>query len=141
MTVTLPENIDQRIMKRITILSTIICVLATACAQRPDDVAFIRDMYDKVLYEDYAFLEDHCSKNLLAKLSEAYDYDGDGYAVWEFRSGAQDGPGDEHAVIGIEDQGNGWYGYTAIDMGITFRKRIKISHEGGKIIIDDIADD
>jgi len=118
-----------------------ICALATACTQRPDDSEFIRDMYEKCLYEDYDFLEQHCSRSLLAKLSEAYDYEGDGYAVWEFRSGAQDGPSNEHTVISIEDEGDGWYRYKAIDMGITFTKKIKISHEGGAIMIEDIADD
>lgn len=115
--------------------------LATACTQSPDDMGFIRDMYEKVLYEDYGFLEKHCTEGLLTKLSEAYDYEGDGYAVWEFRSGAQDGPGDEHSVISIEDQGDGWYRYVAMDMGLTFTKRIRLSHEGGKTMIEDIADD
>jgi len=117
------------------------CALATACTQSPDDMGFIRDMYEKVLYEDYGFLEKHCTEGLLTKLSEAYDYEGDGYAVWEFRSGAQDGPSDEHSVISIEDQGNGWYRYVAMDMGLTFTKRIRLSHEGGRTMIEDIADD
>ena len=117
------------------------CAIATACTQHTDDMEFIRDMYENVLYEDYGFLEKHCSESLLDKLSAAYDYDGEGYAVWEFRSGAQDGPSNEHAVISIEDEGDGWYRYTAVDMGITFRKRIKISHKGGKTMVEDIADD
>ncbi len=127
-------------MKKIAAIS-VMFVLAVACTRRPDDMTFIRDMYEKVLYEDYGFLEQHCSKDLLTKLSEAYDYEGDGYAVWMFRSGAQDGPGKEHAVIYIEDEGNGWYRYTALDMGITFRKRIRISHEGRMTMIEDIADE
>lgn len=128
-------------MKRIALLSIVMYALATACTQSPDDMGFIRDMYEKVLYEDYGFLEKHCTEGLLTKLSEAYDYEGDGYAVWEFRSGAQDGPSDEHSVISIEDQGNGWYRYVAMDMGLTFTKRIRLSHEGGKTMIEDIADD
>lgn len=128
-------------MKRIALLSIVMYALATACTQSPDDMGFIRDMYEKVLYEDYGFLEKHCTEGLLTKLSEAYDYEGDGYAVWEFRSGAQDGPSDEHSVISIEDQGDGWYRYVAMDMGLTFTKRIRLSHEGGKTMIEDIADD
>lgn len=127
-------------MKRITTVSIIVCALA-ACTQRPDDIKFVRDMYEKVQYEDYSFLEQHCSESLLKRLSEAYDYDGEGYAVWMFRSGAQDGPSEEHLIIHIEDEGDGWYIYTAIDMGITFRKKIKISHEGGRTMIDDVIDD
>lgn len=127
-------------MKRIAAVSVIACALAVACRQCPDEMGFIRDMYEKVLYEDYSFLEEHCSEGLLADLSDSYDYDGGGYAVWKFRSGAQDGPSDEHALISIEDEGNGWYRYTAIDMGITFTKRIKISHEGGRFMIENVAD-
>lgn len=130
---------DDMYGKRIAAVAMIVCALA-ACAQRPDDKEFIRGMYENALYEDYGFLERHCSDSLLEKLSAAYDYDGEGYAVWEFRSGAQDGPSNEHAVIGIEDEGDGWYRYTAVDMGITFRKRIRISHEGGKIKVEDIKD-
>lgn len=126
-------------MKKIA-LFTIICALAGACVHHPDDKEFIRDMYENNMYEDYTFLEQHCSKILLAKLSEEYDYDGEGYAVWKFRSGAQDGPSNEHVITSIEDEGNGWYTYTAVDMGITFTKRIRISHEGGKSVIEDIAD-
>ena len=128
-------------MKRIALLSIVMFALATACTQSPDDIGFIRDMYEKVLYEDYGFLEKHCTEDLLTKLSEAYDYEGDGYAVWEFRSGAQDGPSDEHSVMSIEDQGNGWYSYVAMDMGLTFTKRIRLSHEGRRTMIEDIADD
>lgn len=128
-------------MKRITIVSIVTCAFAVACAQHQDDSEFIRDMYENVRYEDYGFLKKHCASSLLKKLSDAYDYDGDGYAVWLFRSGAQDGPGDEHSVIHIEDNGDGWYTYTAIDMGLTFRKKIRISHDGGLTKIDDVSND
>lgn len=127
--------------KDLGIISTVLCALALACTQPADDSDFIRDMYENSLYEDYGFLEKHCSDSLLSKLSDAYEYDGGGYAVWKFRSGAQDGPGNAHAIICIEDEGDGWYRYTASDMGITFRKRIKLSHEDGKTIIEDIAED
>ncbi|MBP9998854.1 MAG: hypothetical protein KBS67_06380 [Bacteroidales bacterium] len=127
-------------MKRTAIISMFICALAAACTQRPDDREFIRDMYENNLYEDYTFLEQHCSEGLLEKLSEQYDYEGEGYAVWKFRSGAQDGPSRERSVIHVEDEGDGWYIYTALDMGITFRKKIKISHEGGQTMIEDVAD-
>lgn len=121
---------------------TFILILAVtaSCTQRPDEGEFIRDMYLQSLYEDYSFLEKHCSQSLLARLSEEYDYDGEGYAVWKFRSGAQDGPSDEHAIIRIESEADGWYRYTATDMGITFTRRIKLSSQGGKIVIEDLAD-
>lgn len=128
-------------MKRNSIISIIIGIFLAACTQPTEDKEFIRDMYEKCLYEEYSFLEQHCSKGLLEKLSEEYDYEGDGYAVWLFRSGAQDGPSQEHVMTSIEDEGNGWYRYTAIDMGITFTKRIRISHESGRNMIEDIVDE
>lgn len=127
-------------MKKLAIVfSIIMCMLA--CTKPSDDKEFIRSMYEESLYEDYTFLEQHCSKDLIEKLSEEYDYEGGGYAVWKFRSGAQDGPSNEHALKSIDDEGDGWYRYTAIDMGITFTKRIKLSHKGGKSIIEDLMDD
>ncbi len=74
-------------------------MFAAAGTQRPDDSEFIREMYEKIQYENYSFLEKHCSKSLLAKLSEQYDYDGEGYAVWKFRSGVQDGPSIPEAEV------------------------------------------
>lgn len=125
-------------MQKIVIL-ILICALAAACVNHTGDKEFIRDMYDNSLYEDYSFLQQHCADSLLTRLSEAYDYEGEGYAVWEFRSGAQDGPSNEHSLTSIEYEGNGWYRYTAIDMGITFMRRIRISHEGGRTMIVDIG--
>lgn len=127
-------------MKKIATISIVICALMISCTNHQDDKEFIRNMYDKSLYEDYAFLEQHCSRSLLIKLSNEYDYEGGGYAVWLFRSDAQDGPSSEHVMKSIEEEGNGWYKYTAIDMGIPFTKRIKVSHKGREIIIEDVVD-
>lgn len=127
-------------MKKTAFFSIIICMLVVACTKDVDYKEFIRIMYEESLYEDYEFLEEHCSKSLLEKLSQEYDYEGEGYAVWLFRSYAQDGPSDVHAITSIEDIGDGWYVYTAIDMGITFTKRIKLSYKGGKIVIENLAD-
>lgn len=117
-----------------------VCMMACACTQSPDYRQFISDMYEHTMYEDYDFLEEHCSKALLEKLESLYDYDGEGYAVWEFRSGEQDGPSNEHGIISIESVGDGWYKYTATDMGVVFSRQIKLSHKGNKVVIDDIAE-
>lgn len=132
---------DFSCLKLIAVFAMIMCPLLVACTSHTADREFIRDMYENVLYEDYEFLEQHCTKELLETLAAEYDYDGDGYAVWKFRSEAQDGPNDECGIISIEDLGDGWYRYTAKDMGITFSKRIKISHEGGKIVIEDLQNE
>ena len=53
---------------------------------------FLTKMYNDKLYENYDFLQKHCSPELLKKLQDAYTYDSDGpaYATWLFRSGQQD---------------------------------------------------
>lgn len=38
---------------------------------------FITKMYNDKLYEDYDFLQKHCSPELLQKLQDAYPYDSD----------------------------------------------------------------
>lgn len=44
-------------MKKIAAISIIICALSVACTNHLDDKDFIRNMYEKSLYEDYTFLE------------------------------------------------------------------------------------
>ena len=73
--------------------------------------AFITKMYNEKLYEDYDFLQKHCSPELLKKLQDAYQYDSDG----------------------------DWYTYAAFDMGWEFSKRIKLAHRDEKVIIEDIS--
>ena len=55
-------------------------------------MTFITKMYNEKLYEDYAFLQKHCSPELLKKLQDANPYDSKepAYATWLFRSGQQD---------------------------------------------------
>ena len=105
--------------------------------------SFITQMYNNKLYEDYDFLQKHCSAELLKKLQDAYPYDTDGraYATWLFRSGQQDSkPGSDNKTIMLEVKADGdWFVYTALDMGWEFSNRIKITNKCGKIVIEDIC--
>ena len=59
-------------------------------------VNFITDMYERGRYLDYDFLNQHCTEEMKQFLKDHYDYDGEGYAVWLFRTSSQDGkPGTE----------------------------------------------
>ena len=105
--------------------------------------AFIIKMYNKKLYEDYDFLQKHCSQELLKKLQDACPYDSDepAYATWMFRSGQQDCKPDsdcETTLLDIKSEGE-WYTYNALDMGWKFTRRIKLSTNENRIIIDDIG--
>ena len=111
---------------------------------RSDEIkSFITQMYNNKLYEDYAFLQKHCSTELLKKLQDAYPYDTDGiaYATWLFRSGKQDSkPGADDRTIMLEVKADGdWFVYTALDMGWKFTNKIKITSKGGEIVIEDIC--
>ena len=104
--------------------------------------SFITKMYNEKLYEDYGFLQKHCSPELLKKLQDAYPYDSDGpaYATWLFRSGQQDSkPGSDGKTMILDVTADGdWYTYKALDMGWEFTNRIKLTSKDGKIIIEDI---
>lgn len=104
-------------------------------------IEFITDMYNNTKYEDDAFLEQHCSKQLLKKLQEEFDYDcfeGNCYASWLFRSGAQDGPNDRNEIVSVEALGDNWYIYNFYDMGNYASNKIKVVLQNGTFIIKDV---
>ena len=106
--------------------------------------SFITKMYTEKLYEDYDFLQKHCSTELLKKLQDAYPYDTDGiaYATWLFRSEQQDskpGTNGKSCMLEVKADKDNWYIYRAIDMGWEFTKRIKVSTKDGKIVISNIC--
>jgi len=115
----------------------------TSTTKSDEFKSFITQIYNNKLYEDYDFLQKHCSAKLLKKLQDAYPYDTDGraYATWLFRSGQQDSkPGADDKTIMLEVKADGdWFVYTALDMGWEFTNRIKITSKGGEILIEDIC--
>ena len=143
-------------MKRLIILiALLVGTLSNVSAQvrlhpthtsttKSDEIkSFITLMYNNKLYEDYDFLQKHCSAELLKKLQDAYPYDTDGiaYATWLFRSSQQDSkPTADDKTIMLEVKADGdWFIYTALDMGWEFTNRIKITNKGGEIIIKDVC--
>ena len=102
---------------------------------------FIVDMYENQRYNDYDFLEAHCTKRLLKYLREQYDYDGEGYAVWLFRISSQDGkPGVENTkdeVTDISKDGDDWYRYKFTDGGWRGENKLNIYiDEDGNVMMD-----
>ena len=101
--------------------------------------SFIEDMYNNGLYENEDFLEKHCTEHLLQALREDYEYDGEGYAVWDFRTSAQDGKGsdnDTSKVISVEVLGDGWYAYEFYDAGWKGKNKVKASVVDGNVMMD-----
>ena len=106
-------------------------------------------VFEKILtfYTNYIFgpqeasdsvIAMYCTKSLAQELSKAYDNefsDGGGYAVWKFRSGAQDGE-DIHEIEKIESLGDGKYLVHYNDMGNKGTHTITIVQQDGDIFFD-----
>ena len=101
---------------------------------------FITEMYNESLYTEKDFLEEHCTPRMLQQLLDDYEYDGEGYASWDFRSESNDGFSDENAVINIEKI-DGRYYYEANDAGYIFRNILSAFVEDGKVMFDGITVD
>lgn len=103
---------------------------------------FITDMYENHRYLDEDFLKKHCTGRLLKYLQENYDYDGEGYAVWLFRTGSQDGkPGaegtpDQVSKVTIDE--DGWYHYAFTDAGWRGENKVKAFVENDKVMMDQL---
>ena len=101
---------------------------------------FITEMYNNGPYNEYDFLEEHCTPRMLQQLRDDYEYDGEGYAIWDFRSMSNDGIDDENCVLSI-DKIDGRYYYEAKDSGFIFRNILSAFVQDGKVMLDGIAVD
>ena len=101
---------------------------------------FITNMYEKELYYNYDFLEAHCTKKMLKYLKDEYEYNGDSYAGYLFRTSAQDyKPGAEdvkNKVLSINKDSEGWYHYMFTDGGWRGENKIKVCVENGEVKVD-----
>lgn len=135
----------KRLISFFVLFIVMLCNVSAQDKDWNDDIRhFITRMYEDKLYENYGFLQKHCSAELLKKLQDAYPYDTDGiaYATWLFRSGQQDSKPDSKGMSYIQDvktDKNDWYILSAVDIGWEFTKRLKVSNENGKIVIFDIC--
>ena len=101
---------------------------------------FITEMYNSSLYVEDAFLEEHCTPRMLQQLRDDYQYEGEGYANWDFRSESDDGFSDENGIINIEKI-DGRYYYEANDAGYIFRNILSAFIEDGIVMFDGITPD
>lgn len=105
-------------------------------------IAKIQTFYSKHIFgNEFAndsVMAKYCTKSLAQELSKAYDnefVDGGGYAVWKFRSNAQDGE-DIQEVEKIEPLGDGKYLVHYNDMGNKGTHTISIVQQDGEIFFD-----
>lgn len=85
-----------------------------------------------------AVINKYCTKKLAKKLADDYEYEGGGYAVWDFRSGAQDGDSDVQKVNNVEALGEGKYKVQYNDMGNKGACTITVIVDGDNILFDEI---
>ena len=99
-------------------------------------------------YKDYVFgqeeatdevINSYWTKKLAKKLADDYEYEGGGYAVWDFRSGAQDGDSDVQKVNNVEALGEGKYKVSYNDMGTKGSCIISVVVDGDNILFDEIS--
>lgn len=136
----------------------IACALLTACSgnmQQNTDTAevpetieieqdeealahgFFQNLYNNYVFgnEDFANISKNFAPDIVQKLKDDYDFDGEGYAVWELRSGNQDGDSDVCSVDSVVSEGNGWYKVWFTDMGTPGSHRFKLSRAGDAIYV------
>jgi hypothetical protein len=133
-------------MKRffeITIFALLVATLA-ACGNDADSKAIekIQTFYSRHIFGDEfpndSVIAKYCTKELAQELSKAYDdkfSDGGGYAVWIFRSNAQDGE-NIREVEKIEPLGDGKYIVHYNDMGNKGTHTITTVIQDGEIFFD-----
>ena len=102
----------------------------------------IQTFYSRHIFGDEfpndSVMAKYCTKGLAQKLREDYDNeysDGGGYAVWKFRSGAQDGE-DIREIEKIEPLGDGKYIVHYNDMGNKGTHTITTVIQDGEIFFD-----
>lgn len=105
-------------------------------------IAKIQTFYSKHIFgNEFAndsVIAKYCTKSLAQKLRDDYDNeysDGGGYAVWKFRSNAQDGE-DIREIEKIEPLGDGKYLVHYNDMGNKGSLTITIVQQDGEIFFD-----
>ena len=102
----------------------------------------IQEFYKNYVFGNEAMTREvaykYCTKSLVKKLADDYDYDGEGYAVWDFRSGAQDGDSDVQEVTNIEELVENTYKVTYNDMGHIGVCIISVVPEGDDILFNEI---
>ncbi len=154
----IPKKID---MKK---LLFILAIVAASCSDKqaqeqvqttttePSTASISEDIDAKAIekiqtfYKNYVFgrqeatdsaIAQYCTQALAQKLRDDYDYEGEGYAIWKFRSGAPDGE-DIEEIEKIESLGDNKYLIHYNDMGIKGTLTISVIVENNEILFDKI---
>lgn len=84
-------------------------------------IGLIQEFYKEYVFGTQAVtdavINKYCTEKLARKLKDDYDFDDDGYAIWDFRSEAGDGDSDVQELTDVEPLGDGKYKVFYNDMG------------------------
>lgn len=119
----------------------------TATSKADEDAAvekLIRSFYEKFIFDDAkgnfdAEAKKYCTEKLLKKLAADYDFEDGGYAIWDFRSGEQEGFG-ESKINSIKRVREGLvYEVDMLDMGHPHKALVTLIKAGtGDLLFDDV---
>ena len=108
----------------------------------------IKEFYKKYVFDNMqnreevtdAVINKYCTKKLPTKLADDFEYEGGGYAMWDFRSGEQDGDSDVQEVTKVESLGGGKFKVHFNDMGNKGTRILTVVLEDGNIRFDEIRE-
>lgn len=108
----------------------------------------IKEFYKKYVFDNMKEREEvtddvikkYCTKKLAKKLADDYEYEGGGYAIWDFRSGAQDGDSDVQEITKVESLGGGKFKVHYNDMGNKGAHILTVVLEDGNVRFDEISE-
>lgn len=129
------------------IADTVIVEDNTSMNERDQQKAVEQEELVKDFYEQYVFgekpvkmdiLSHYCTERLIKKLQQDYDYEGGGYAIWEFRTDNQDGPSRESRITSIKVISPLILEVHFIDMGHKGSHNIHFRPDGAKYKMDEI---
>lgn len=103
-------------------------------------VDYLGQLYDLVLNNkgNYNELTSHFADNVKKRLVEANEFDDGSMALYELRTGEQDGPSNVSKVTGIAQE-DGWYVVSYTDMGTPGSTKLKVEVSDGKAVVTDYA--
>lgn len=107
---------------------------------------FLKDFYNNYVFYGAkeltpAIADKYLTKTLAQKLIDDYPYDVDGdcYAVWELRSGFQDGPTNESKIMSVKKLSGDNYEVKIKDMGIIGTITLQVIRYGDEYRINSIG--
>lgn len=104
--------------------------------------ARIKDFYIKYVYGGWetneGALRKYCTKKMVKKLRDSYDYEGEGFAVWDFRAKLDDSDFSVSSFQSVESRGDGVFRAHYKEFGKAGYCDVRMVMEDGKPMIDQI---